>query len=332
MKRIYVTLLLAMAVCAVFALPRVHVIATGGTIAGKTAAGGGHNYDAGKASIESILAAEPRLREYAELDYEQFCNIGSQDMDETVWLGLAKRVNAVLAGNRYDAVIITHGTDTMEETAYFLNMTTHSTKPIILVGSMRPGDAPDADGPANLLKAVQTAVSPDATGREVMCCLGQKIFYACSVFKNDTHAIDAFASVSVGAMQPHNSTSGFDIDNIDCLPRVGIIYGYGGCSPLPLQAFIDAKYDGVVLAGVGMGNFNRDVMDLALQAVKGGMKVVRSARSPYGGVYTDLGEVDDMQCGFIASGSLNPAKARILLMLALTVTTDTDRLRHYFNR
>jgi L-asparaginase len=136
--------------------PNIHIIATGGTIAGKSSECG---YKAGESSIEEILAAVPELKKIANLDFEQFCNIGSQDMDETIWLSLAKRVNEVLALGMYDGVVITHGTDTMEETAYFLNLTVHSPKPIVLVGSMRPSDAPDADGPANLLVAVKAAAN-----------------------------------------------------------------------------------------------------------------------------------------------------------------------------
>lgn len=314
-----------------FALPKVHIIATGGTIAGKLSKGG-QGYDAGQVGVKALLDAVPQLSEYADLDYEQFCNIGSQDMNETIWLRLAKRINAVLADSQYDGVVVTHGTDTMEETAYFLNLTVHSEKPIVLVGSMRASDDPQADGPINLLKAVKTAANKSNVGREVLCCLGNKIFEAGSVFKQNTHAIDAFASAAPDYVMPHGKRVGFDIEQVEKLPRVGIIYGYGGCSPKPLKAFMKARYDGVVLAGVGMGNFYADVKALAQTAVKKGMKIVRSSRVPYGGVYTKQGEVDDEELGFIAAQSLNPQKARILLMLALTQTRDTQRIRQYFQR
>ena len=311
-------------------LPHIHIIATGGTIAGKLS-GSGHGYDAGQVGIDVLLASVPELSRYAVLDYEQFCNIGSQNMNEQIWLNLAKRINTVVADDTYDAVVVTHGTDTMEETAFFLNLTTYTQKPIILVGSMRASDDPEADGPANLLMAVKTAASSEARGSEVLCCLGQKIFKAGSVFKYDTHAIDAFASSDRDYTLPRSVSGGrFDISNVERLPQVGIIYGYGGCSTLPLQAFMDAHFDGVVLAGVGMGNFYSDVMALAQQAVRQGMKIVHSARVPYGGVYTDIGEVDDRKYGFIASQSLNPQKARILLMLALCNTNDTEVIRQYF--
>ena len=308
-------------------LPKVHIIATGGTIAGTSTEIG---YDAGKVSIETILHAVPELMQYAELDYEQFCNIGSQDMNESIWLSLAKRVNHVLQSRNYDAVVITHGTDTMEETAFFLNLTIHSPKPVILVGAMRSSDAKDADGPSNLLKAVQTIVKPDATGKEVMCCLGGKVFEAGAAFKNDTHSPDPIAKTAVDWYLPHNAYTGFFIDNVEELPQVGIVYGYGSSSTVALEALINAGYKGIVFAGVGNGNLNQTTLDLASKAAKNGIMIVRSSRVPYGGVYTEGGEVDDEKMGFIASGSLSAQKSRILLMLALTQNQDIDAIRSYF--
>ncbi|MCQ2183569.1 MAG: type II asparaginase [Bacteroidales bacterium] len=310
-------------------LPKVHIIATGGTIAGTSNDIG---YDAGKVSIETILKAVPELTRYAELDYEQFCNIGSQDMSESIWLPLAKRVNSVLESGDYDAVLITHGTDTMEETAFFLNLTIHNPKPVILVGAMRPSDAKDADGPSNLLKAVQTIVKPDAVGREVMCCLGGKVYEAGSTFKNDTHSLTPLAEKSEDWYLPHNANTGFFIDELEELPEVGIIFGYGSNSTVALEAFVNAGYEGIVFAGVGDGNLNQATLDLAAQAANNGVMIVRSSRVPYGGVYTEGGEVDDEKSGFIASGSLSPQKSRILLMLALTASRDIDAIRSYFRQ
>ena len=308
---------------------KIRIIATGGTIAGKSS---GNGYEAGKTSIEDILAAVSGLKEIASLEYEQFCNIGSQDMDESIWLALSKRVDEVLALEDVDGVVITHGTDTMEETAFFLNLTVHSPKPIVLVGSMRPSDAVDADGPANLLVAVKSAVSATNVGREVLLCLGQKIFEASEAFKKDSHAIDALDAVKTDFRVPHGLSAGFDVRKLLELPRVGIVYGYGGASTLPMQAFIDAHYDGIVLAGVGGGNLYGAVQQLAEKAVKQGILMVRSTRCPYGGVYTEGGEVEDLKFGFIAAGSLNPQKARILLMLSLTVTRDIEKIRQFFKR
>jgi L-asparaginase len=173
MRKNLLWMLAAILICgstlSTFALPKVNVIATGGTIAGTSS---GSGYDAGQVSIEDILAAVPELNDYVELDYEQFCNIGSQDMDE------------------------------------------NSPKPIVLVGSMRPSDSPEADGPKNLVVAVKTAVDPESTGKEVMCCLGEKIFEVGSVFKNDSHAIDANAAVTPDYYMPYDTNTGFDISNV----------------------------------------------------------------------------------------------------------------------
>ena len=309
-------------------LPKVHIIATGGTIAGKSTSKG---YTAGQVSIEAILQAVPELAQYADLDYEQFCNIGSQNMDESIWLSLAKRVNQVLESGNYDAVLITHGTDTMEETAFFLNLTTHSPKPVILVGAMRPSDADDADGPSNLLKAIQAIVKPDAIGKEVMLCLGGKIYEAGAAFKNNTHSLHPVSEVPVDWYLPHNANTGCFIDSLEKLPEVGIIYGYGCSSTVALEAFVNAGCKGIVFAGVGDGNLNKATLDMAAQAAKNGIMIVRSSRIPYGGVYTEGGEVDDEKLGFIASGSLNPQKSRILLMLALTdPSRNIDTIRSYF--
>ena len=310
-------------------LPKVHIIATGGTIAGTSTDIG---YDAGTVSIETILQAVPELTRYAELDYEQFCNIGSQDMSEHIWLSLAKRINQVLESGKYDAILITHGTDTMEETAFFLNLTIHNQKPVILVGSMRPSDAADADGPANLLKAVQTIVKPDGVGKEVMCCLGGKVYEAGSVFKNNTHSLEPISETSVDWYLPHSANTGFYIDNLEELPEVGIAYGYGSNSTVALEAFVNVGYNGIVFAGVGDGNLNQSTLDLAERAAKSGVMIVRSSRIPFGGVYAEGGEVDDEKMGFIASGSLSPQKSRILLMLALTVTQDIGVIRSYFRQ
>ncbi len=328
MRRFAVVIILAVIPTLMMALPKIHVIATGGTIAGQSNAVG---YTAGQVSIESILAAVPSLGDYAELDFEQFCNIGSQDMDERVWLRLARRVNAVLSSGGYDGVVVSHGTDTMEETAFFLNLTVHSSRPVVLVGAMRPSDAPDADGPANLLLAVQTAASQEASGREVMCCIGGKVFEAGGVYKDNSRAVDAFSAVSTDWYLPHGAETGFFVDNIDKLPEVGIVYGYGSNSNIPLRAFLRAGYSGIVLAGTGDGNFNSEVRRVAERAAKRGVAVVRSTRCPHGGVYTEGGEVDDERLGFIASGSLSPQKARILLMLALTDTRDIARIRELFH-
>lgn len=330
MKKLYFIILLLLAFTpGSFALPRVHIIATGGTIVGTTEKGA-YGYNAGQVEVSQLLSSVPQLGKLAEIDYEQLCQIGSQDMNETIWLQLAQRINFLQRQCQYDGIVVTHGTDTMEETAYFLNLTTYGACPVILVGAMRPSDAPHADGPNNLITAVKAAINRKNSHREVLCCLGGKIYEAGSVFKNNTREVEAFASNQTKRVVPPTASTSFDIEGVTELPKVGIVYGYAGCSTLPFQSFVEAGYDGVVIAGVGMGNLYAAVDTIAMTAVQQGMAVVRSSRVPYGGVYTALGETDDYQKGYIAAGDLNPQKARILLMLALLQTRDTKRLRSFF--
>lgn len=335
MKRILFVFLLFLFCQSAFAdrkenLPNVHIVATGGTIAGKSA-GSSYGYNAGQVAVQEILDAVPGLDEIANITYQQFCNIGSQDMNQNLWLSLARLVNTLLSQENVDAVVITHGTDTMEETAFFLNLTTGTDKPVVLVGAMRPSDSPEADGPDNILLAVRTAVDPESKGKEVMCSVGGRIFGASSIYKEDTHSIDAFSSIEP-VLHTRPFKPEFDVDSISSLPQVGIVYCYAGDCKLPLKAYMKHHFNGVVLAGVGMGNLNEEMERLAKQAVDKGMIVVRSTRVPRGGVYTEFGEIDDLQRGFVAACSFNPQKARVLLMLALAKTSSPEAVRLYFKQ
>ena len=338
--------LLLMVAAMGFAKPKVRIIATGGTIAGAGTSATGSAYTAGQVGVQSLIAAVPQMLDLADVSGEQLVNIGSQDMNDAVWLKLARRVNELLNNEGYDGVVITHGTDTMEETAYFLNLTVHSDKPVVLVGSMRPSTGISADGPANLYGAVATAASPDSKGRGVMCCMNNMLLDAKDVTKTHTTDVATFQGANYGKIgyvyggQPvynrtvenlHTTKSEFNVDNLDKLPQVGIVYGYANCSPLPMQAFVDAKFDGIVVAGVGDGNFYKDVFDVALKARQKGINIVRSSRVPSGPTCLN-GEVDDSKYQFIASLALNPQKARVLLMLALTKTRDWQQIQEYFKK
>lgn len=346
-KRFFTMVALLLMVAAMgFAKPKVRIIATGGTIAGAGTSATGSAYTAGQVGVQSLIAAVPQMLDLADVSGEQLVNIGSQDMNDAVWLKLARRVNELLNNEGYDGVVITHGTDTMEETAYFLNLTVHSDKPVVLVGSMRPSTGISADGPANLYGAVATAASPDSKGRGVMCCMNNMLLDAKDVTKTHTTDVATFQGANYGKIgyvyggQPvynrtvenlHTTKSEFNVDNLDKLPQVGIVYGYANCSPLPMQAFVDAKFDGIVVAGVGDGNFYKDVFDVALKARQKGINIVRSSRVPSGPTCLN-GEVDDSKYQFIASLALNPQKARVLLMLALTKTRDWQQIQEYFKK
>ena len=347
MKNFKAILLIAAALLVSLSLgakPKIRIIATGGTIAGVSTTSASSAYTAGQVGIQTLLDAVPQILNLADVSGEQLVNIGSQDMNDEVWLKLAKRINVLLNEEGYDGIVITHGTDTMEETAYFLNLTVKSDKPVILAGSMRPSNAISADGPANLYNAVAAAVSPACKGMGVLCCMNNKLLDAKTVIKTHTIDSDTFEGGPSGIigyvhnsrayylqepLNKHTEDSEFDISDLDELPKVGIVYGYANASPLPMQAFVDAGFDGIVLAGVGDGNFHKDVFEVAVKAQQKGIQIVRSSRCPTGPTCLD-GEVDDARYHFVASLDLNPQKARILLMLALTRTRDWQQIQQYF--
>lgn len=341
-----VMLLVMLTTVSAIAKPKIRIIATGGTIAGVSSSSTSSAYTAGQVGVQTLIQAVPQMLELADVSGEQLVNIGSQDMNDEVWLKLAKRINQLLNKEGYDGVVITHGTDTMEETAYFLNLTVHSDKPVILAGAMRSSTAISADGPANLYNAVAAAASPKSKGRGVMCCMNNLLLDAKDIIKLHTTDLATFQAANYGKIgyvyngeaiynrtveNLHTTRSEFDVENLTELPKVGIVYGYANCSPLPMQAFIDAKFDGIVLAGVGDGNFYKDVFDVALKARQKGINIVRSSRVPTGPTCLN-GEVDDAKYHFVAALTLNPQKARVLLMLALTKTRDWQKIQEYFSK
>lgn len=325
--------------------PKIKILATGGTIAGVSKSATETNYKAGAVGVEQLLQAVPEITNLAEISGEQIVKIGSQDMNDEVWLKLARRVNELLNKEGYDGVVITHGTDTMEETAYFLNLTIKSNKPVVMVGAMRPSTGMSADGPLNLYNAVAVASNNQARNRGVMVVMNDVVLDAKDVIKSHTTAVDTFIGANFGKLayihngkvfftrsvkNKHTVQSIFNVDEISALPKVGIVYGYANASELPMKAFIDAKFDGIVYAGVGNGNLYHTLLDLAIKAQKKGIQIVRSSRISMGATTLDA-EVDDAKYHFVASQTLNPQKARVLLMLALTKTKDWKQIQQYFN-
>jgi L-asparaginase len=324
---------------------RVTVLATGGTIAGAQAPEGGYGYKSGSFDIKDLISAVPNLDKLAIISGEQVVNIGSQDMNDAVWLQLAKRLDEVVKSPGTDAVLITHGTDTMEETGYFLDLVTRTDKPIVMVGSMRPATAISADGPSNLYNGVATAISPEARGRGVMVVLNDQIDYARNVVKTNTSEVQTFSSVNRGPAgvsntgvvtwfapleKKHGLTSEFSVAGLTKLPSVDIVYAHAGMNPALIDAAVKLGAKGLVIAGVGDGNMTQAALDRATAAAKAGVVVVRSTRLASGIVYRN-NEVDDDKLGLVASGELNPAKSRVLLMLALTRTSDVAAIQAMFN-
>jgi len=312
-------------------LPNVVILATGGTIAGTAASATQASYTSGAVTIDAMVAAVPGLRELANLKGEQIANVGSQDMTLEIMLTLAKRINALLTQQDVDGVVVTHGTDTMEETAFFLNLVVKSSKPVVLVGSMRPSTAVSADGPLNLFDAVGVAADPKSRGRGVLVVMNDWIHGAHSLTKTSTTAVQTFMSPLRGLVGvssygkndfynspqwKHTTESEFDIANTTALPRVDILYAYADMSPDLIDASVKNGAKGIVIAGVGNGNMNKATLEAAARAAKKGVVVVRSSRVVTGIVGRNV-EINDDEMNFVASDELNPQKARILLMLAL---------------
>ena len=327
------------------AKPKIMILATGGTIAGAQASTTEAGYKSGSFSVDDLIKAVPQLKDVADISGEQVANIGSQTMNHEVWLKLAKRVNEVLKGDA-DGVVITHGTDTMEETAYFLGLVVKSDKPVVLVGSMRPATAIGADGPANLYNAVALAANPEAKGRGPLIVLNDEIHYAHEAQKTNTTALDTFKSPNrgrAGVMNTgkacffntnttaHTTKSDFSVDGkgVNDLPRVEIVYSYANFGRDTIDFLVGKGVKGIVLAGVGDGNSTDTAIAALADAAKKGVAIVRSSRTGSGLVVRNV-EVDDDKLGFIAAMELNPQKARILLMLGLMKTNDIKQLQELF--
>jgi L-asparaginase len=325
-------------------LPNVVILATGGTIAGAAATGTQAGYTSGAVGIDTMVAAVPGITKLANIKGEQISNVGSQDMSFEILLKLAKRVNELTRSTNVDGIVITHGTDTMEESAFFLNLTVKTDKPVVMVGSMRPSTAVSADGPLNLYNAVGVAADQKAAGRGVLVVMNDWILDAHSLTKTSTTAVQTFMSPIRGVAGianygkndfykkpewPHTTQSEFDVSNVTALPRVDIIYASADMSSDLIDCAVARGAKGLVIAGVGNGNMNKASVDAAANAVKKGVVVVRSSRVPTGTVGRNV-ELNDDELGFIASDELNPQKARILLSLALLRTRTQQQIQKLF--
>lgn len=319
----------------------VRVLATGGTIAG-SGQSSSPSYRAGVVPIGDILRSVPGLNEIATVSAEQVANVGSYDMDEELWLKLLNRVQAAVSDPQVAGVVITHGTDTLEETAYFLSLVLPSTKPVVLVGSMRPGTAVSADGPQNLLDAVRVASADQARNHGVLVVMNDTIFDPMSVTKVHVRHVNAFAAPSRGPVghiltdRPSFFASATQRDAAfpisTGLPRVTIAYAYAGISGDDIRAAARGAR-GLVIAGVGAGGFSAGARRAVQELTSNGIPVVRTARQGVGDVWIgDVGDLSDRALGTVAGRELTPAKARILLMLALQTRRTREGLQALFDR
>ncbi|WP_239017214.1 type II asparaginase [Seongchinamella sediminis] len=326
--------------------PNIVILATGGTIAGAAATGTQAGYTSAEVGVETLISAVPQLAELAQVKGEQVANVGSQDMNDDIWLQLAGRVNALLADEAVDGIVITHGTDTIEETAYFLNLVVASDKPVVMTAAMRPATALSADGPLNIYNAVAVAADPEAKGRGVLVVINDDIHGARGMTKTSTTDVQTFVSAERGLMgaslygkntyyrQPyrlHTSGSEFAGAELNQLPRVDIIYISAGVSADLIDAAVASGARGIVTAGVGNGNMPKEALAALERARQNSVVVVRSTRVTSGTVGRNI-EIDDDALGTVASGELNPAQARVLLKLVLTKTDLPGDVQAYFDQ
>lgn len=317
-------------------LPKVKLFTTGGTIQSK-----GANrqklmeYDDGKVSAPELIADLPELKQIADISYDEIANVGSPSMTTELTLKLAKAINAWLALPESAGAVVTHGTATLEETAYFLNLVIKSDKPVVVVGAMRPFTAVSRDGPFNLYNAVRVAGSPKARGQGVMILMNDEIHSSREVTKGNTYRMDTFVSRDVGPLgfadsdqivfyrhqtYRHTTKSEFDIENLTTLPRVDVEYTHQDSDRVAVDAFVAAGAKGVILTSR---------LDAAVKDGQAkGVVFVSSDRKGSGRV----GESAKMAAkGLVTSDNLPPHKARILLRLALTKTTDPKEIQRMFN-
>ncbi|EOB4073704.1 type II asparaginase [Campylobacter jejuni] len=332
-----------MGVCMKKAKSRIAILGTGGTIAGfidSTIATTG--YTAGAIDIDVLIKAVPQIRDLADISWEQIANIDSSNMCDEIWLRLAKKI-AKLFAEGIDGVVITHGTDTMEETAYFLNLTIKSDKPVVLVGAMRPSTAISADGPKNLYNAVALVANKEAKNKGVMVAINDKILSARGVVKTHSLNVDAFSSPDFGDLgyivdgkvffynnvtKAHTKNVPFDVSKLTSLPKVDILYSYSNDgSGVAAKALFEHGTKGIVVAGSGAGSIHKNQKDVLKELLKKGLKVVVSSRVVAGCVAVSD---SDEKLGFISAEDLNPQKARVLLILALTKTSDPKKIQEYF--
>lgn len=329
------------------ARPRVRIIATGGSISGI----GPHRLDyllyselGRRLAVEQMLARLPEVHEIADVRGEDLISVGSTSIGTQEWLQIAQRINRIFQDEPgVSGIVVTHGTATLEETAYFLHLTVKSAKPVVVTGAMRPPTAVSTDADLNLLDAIRIAACPEAEGRGVLTVLNNEIQSARDVTKGNTLRVETFHSNHLGLLgyadsdgqvlfyrsvtRKHTVGTPFDVASMQTLPRVDIVYAYGGADGLLVDAVRQHHSAGLVVAGFGSGTFPPVFLDAALRAAAGGLSVVLASRSTSGRVIMTPKKAE---AGFIVADDLHPQKARILLMLALTISHDRWDIQEMF--
>lgn len=324
--------------------PRVYLFGTGGTISfiGENRTDfANYSYRGRQLTIDEMLARVPEAGELADIAAEQIINVGSTEVYPHHWLTLARRIGARLAADPDAAgVAVTHGTATLEETAYFLNLTVRDRRPVVVTGAMRPPSAMGTDADNNLLDAIAIAAAPQSAGRGALVVLNNEIQAAREVTKTDAYRVETFRSGPMGFLgyadsdgaivyyrrpeRRHTADSEFDLTGVDALPRVDIAYAYAGADGIVIDALAAAGVAGIVAAGLGSGGSPAPFMDALRRAMAAGIPVVLAAQVGSGRV---LQTRRFREAGYIVADNLHPKKARILLMLGLTATSDPAELQ-----
>lgn len=324
-------------------MKNIMIVATGGTIAGVGDSGKSATYQAGEINIENIIQSIPVLSSLANLKATQFLNIDSNEMNNEYWVSLNHYINELVLDDNIDGIVVTHGTDTLEETTYFLNLTLKTYKPVVFTGAMRPATATSADGPMNLYQAVALACSQDAMGHGVMAVFSDTIYSGRDIQKENNFKTDAFYSKDFGCLgymrddqayfftrsyKKHTLQSIFSAKPLETLPEVGIAYYHVGASIKVLESL--ATYcKGIIIVGSGSGNYSKNWLLKIEELSQKGIIFVRSSRVTNGIVFDS--DVFDPKQVTIPSNTLSPQKARVLLMLCLTQTTDLKKIRQLFS-
>jgi L-asparaginase type II len=297
-------------------------------------------------SIEEMLARVPEASGLARIEAENLIRVGSGSIGPQEWLQLGQRIDTLFRGAQApDGVVVTHGTATLEETAFFLHLTVKSDRPVVVTGAMRPPTALGTDADLNLLDAIRLAASPQAAGRGALVVLNNEIQSARDVTKTNTYRVETFGSGELGFLgyvdsdgktvfyrdvtRLHTRASAFDVRGRQTLPRVDVVYAYAGADGVQIDALRQHGTDGLVLVGFGAGTYPGAFLEAGRRAVQAGIPVVLASRSTAGRLIMTPRKAAD---GFMVADDLLPQKARILLMLALTVTREREAIQEMFYR
>ena len=315
--------------------PRITILTTGGTIASRVGAS--------MQDGATLIAAVPQLADHANITVEEMARVGSSQITPVHWLAFATKINTLFRNDRMlRGIVVTHGTDTLEETSFFLNLAVRDNRPVVVTGAMRAANEVSADGSANLLNAVRVAVSDDASGKGVLVALNENIASARDVWKTDNRRVDTFRSPELGFLgfvdpdgvvfyrtpaRPHTTESEFDVANLEALPNVALVADYAGFDGGAFEGVIAMKPAGIVIASFAGGRMSAGARNGVERAVAAGIPTVIASHVPGGRIVGNpVGELK-----VAIARDLSPNKARILLMLALTRSGELANIQRIFD-